>query len=75
MLVRGSSWFWSYVSWIYTYLCNQCLSPLTLWVRIPFRRGVLDATLFFDKVCQRLATGLWFSTVSSTNKSNHHNTT
>ena len=21
-------------SWIYDYLCNQCLSPLTLWVRI-----------------------------------------
>jgi hypothetical protein len=24
---------WSY--WIYNYLCNQCLSPLTLWVWIP----------------------------------------
>ena len=23
-------------SWIYNYLCNQCLSPLKLWVRIPF---------------------------------------
>ena len=22
--------------WIYNYLCNQCLSPLKLWVRIPF---------------------------------------
>jgi len=32
-------------SWIYTYLCNQCLSPLTLWVRIPFRWGVLDTLL------------------------------
>ena len=28
-----------------TYLCNQCLSPLKLWVGIPFRRGVLDTTL------------------------------
>ena len=27
---------WSYGSWIYNYLCNQCLSPLKLWVRIPF---------------------------------------
>jgi hypothetical protein len=27
---------WSYGSWIYNYLCNQCLSTLTLWVRIPF---------------------------------------
>jgi hypothetical protein len=26
---------WSYGSWIYNYLCNQCLSPLTLWVRTP----------------------------------------
>jgi hypothetical protein len=24
-----------YGSWIYNYLCNQCLSPLTLWIRIP----------------------------------------
>jgi hypothetical protein len=29
------SWSWSYGSLIYNYLCNQCLSPLTLWVRIP----------------------------------------
>jgi hypothetical protein len=52
------------------YLCNQCLSPLTLWVRTPIRRGVLDSTLC-DKVCQWLATGWWFSPstpVSSTNK-------
>ena len=27
---------WSYRIWIYNYLCNQCLSPLTLWVRTPF---------------------------------------
>ena len=30
---RGPSWSWSYGSWIYTYLCNQSISPLTLWVR------------------------------------------
>jgi len=24
----GQSWSWSYGSWIYKYLCNQCLSPL-----------------------------------------------
>ena len=29
------SWSCSYCSWIYNYLCNQCLSPRTLWVRIP----------------------------------------
>ena len=31
----GPSWSWSYGSWIYKYLCNQCLSSLALWVRIP----------------------------------------
>ena len=36
------SWSWSYDSWIYNYLCNQCLSPLKLWVRTPLRRGVLN---------------------------------
>ena len=31
------SWSWSYGCWIYNYmyLCNQCLSPLKLRVRIP----------------------------------------
>jgi hypothetical protein len=31
----GTSWSWSYGSWICSYLCNQYLSPLTLCVRIP----------------------------------------
>ena len=54
-----------------TYGYNQCLSPLMLWVRIPLRRGVLDTTLC-DKVCQWLAEGLWFSLLSSTNKTDNH---
>ena len=58
--LRGPSWSWSYGSWIYNYLCSQCLSRLTLWVRISLRRGVIDTTLC-DKVCQWLATGRWFS--------------
>jgi hypothetical protein len=58
---RGTSrCVWSYNSWIYNYLCNHCLSPLTLWVRILLRWGVLDTTLC-DKVSQWLGTGLWFS--------------
>jgi hypothetical protein len=43
-------------------------------VQIPFRRGVLDTTLF-GQVCQWLATGRWFSlctSVSSTNKTSLH---
>ena len=48
-------------------LCIQCLSPLMLWVRIGIRTR---CTTLCDKVCQRLATGRWFSSgpVSSTNK-------
>ena len=35
----GPSWSWSYGSWLYIYICHQCLSPLALWVRIqPMRR-------------------------------------
>ena len=65
---------WSYGCWIYNYLCNQCLSPLSLWVWIPFRQGVHDTTLC-DKVCQWLATGQWFSpgtSVYSTNNTDRH---
>jgi len=50
------SWSWSYGSWNYNYLCNQCLSPLTVWVRTPLRRDVLDKTLC-DKVSQWLVAG------------------
>ena len=35
-------------------------TPLTLWIWIPLRRGVLDTTLC-NKVSQWLATGQWFS--------------
>jgi hypothetical protein len=41
----GPSSLWSYSSLIYNNLCNQWLSPLTLWVQIPLRWGVLDTTL------------------------------
>jgi len=69
---QGQSWPWSYGSWIYNYLCNQCLSPLMLWVRITIRAR---CTTLCDKVCQWLVTGRWFSLgppVSSTNKTDCH---
>jgi hypothetical protein len=66
---RGSSWPWSYGSWIYNYPCNQCLSPLMLWVRILIRAR---CTTLCDKICQWLVTGQWFSPVSSTNKTDRH---
>jgi hypothetical protein len=31
-----ASWSWWYGSWIYNYLCNQCILPLKLWIRTPF---------------------------------------
>ena len=68
----GSLWLLSYGSWIYIYLCNQCLSLLMLWVRISIR---VRCTASCDKVCQWLLTGWWFSLgpqVSSTNKNVCH---
>ena len=58
---------WSYGSWIYNYLCNQCRS----W------RGVLDTTLC-DKVCQWLVIDQWFfpgTQVFSINKTDCHDIT
>ena len=62
---------WSYGSWIYSYICIQCLSPLT-WVRISTRARCITC----DKGCQWLLTGRWISPgppVSSTNKTDRHN--
>ena len=64
----------SYGSWIYNYLCNQCLSTLTLWVWILLRRGVLNTTLC-DKFCLWLERDRLFfpgPPVSSTNKTDRH---
>jgi hypothetical protein len=63
---RRSLWPSSYGSWIYNYLCNQCLSPLVLWVRISIRAR---CTPLCDKVCQWLALD---PPVSSTNKTDRH---
>ena len=68
---RGALWSWSYGSWIYNYLCNQCISPVKLWFWIPLMERFTRFTTLCDKVCQWLATGRWFSLgspVSSTNK-------
>jgi len=73
--LEGPSWSGSYGSWIYNYLCNQCLSPVMLWVRISIRAR---CTALCDKVRQWLATGRWFSPgppVSSTNKTDRHDIT
>ena len=46
-------------------MCNPCISPLTMWKRIQLMKR---CTTLCDKVCQWLATGRWFSSVSLTNK-------
>ena len=77
---RGPLWPWSYGSWIYNYMylhiCNQCLSPLMLWVRISIRAR---CTTLCDKGCQWLAIGgQWFSLdppVSSTQKTDRYDMT
>jgi hypothetical protein len=51
-----------------SYLCNQCISPLTLWVRIPLRRTVLNTLC--DQVCRWLAAGRWFSPGTSVSSNN-----
>jgi hypothetical protein len=56
VIPKGLLWPWSYGSWIYNYLCNQCLSPLMVWVRISIGAR---CTTSCDKVCQWLATDLW----------------
>ena len=38
LCIVGQSWLWWYGSWIYNYLCNQCLSTLKLRVRTSFIR-------------------------------------
>jgi len=57
------------------HLPNQCLSPLMLRVRLPLRA---KCTILFDKVCQCLAAGRWFSPgrpVSSSNKTERRDIT
>ena len=65
---KRPTWSWLYGIWIYNYLCNQCLLPLKLRVRIPLGRGVL----VYNIMWLVLFSG---SLVSSTNKTNHHDIT
>jgi hypothetical protein len=67
-------------SWIYSYPCNKRLSPLKLRVQILLmaRCSRCNITLYVINVGLWLATGRWFSsgtTVSYTNKIDHHDTT
>ena len=69
ILKRGLSWSWSYGSWIYNYLCYQCLSPLKLWVRNPF---MARCTTRCNVMWYSLSVTCDRSVVFSTNKSDCH---
>jgi hypothetical protein len=60
---------WSYGSWFHKYLCNQCLSPLMLWVRTPF----MGRCTWYNILWSSLSVTCDMSMVFSTNKTDHHN--
>ena len=61
---KGPSWPWSYGSWIYDYLCNQCLSPLKLWVLISIRvRCTTSCDKVFVSELWQVGGFLWHKTV------------
>ena len=60
LLLSVSSWSWSYCSWIYNYLCNQWLSPLTFGVLIPFMARCTRYNMMWLSFYW-LVTGLLFS--------------
>ena len=35
--MQGTMCSFSCGNWIYNYMCNECLSPLQIWVRIPLK--------------------------------------
>jgi hypothetical protein len=74
---EGPSWLWSNGSWIYNYLCNQCLSQLMLCVRIPLmarcaRYNIMWSSLIVTCDSRGFSTG---TTVFSINKPDRHDIT
>jgi len=67
----GIQWSWSYDSWIYIYLCTQCMVCLKDAFDSQIWQSVLDATLR-NKDCQWIVKSRRYSPVSSTNKSGRH---
>ena len=79
LIQRWLSWSWSYCSWIYNYLCNQCLSSLTLWVQIPLMARctryniiVINLSVTFGR---SVVFSVYFSPISSTNNTDSHDIT
>jgi hypothetical protein len=72
---QGALLLWSVGSWISHYKCNQCLSPLTLWTRIPLMARCTRYN-FIWYIFSVASTGRWFSPstpVSPSIKTDRHN--
>ena len=66
LIIEGPSWSWSHSSWIYNHLCNQCLSSLMTWVRIP-----LMVRQTIQHYVIKMVNDLRQDSVSSTNKTDN----
>ena len=71
------SWSWLYGSWIYNCLCNEYLSTLTLWVRIPFMTRCTRYNIMWWSVSVTYPGRCFFlgTLVSSNNKTDRHDIT
>ena len=70
------SWWWSYCSWISNYLCNQCLSPLKLWILNPVQARCTQYNIMWYSLSVTSDKSVVFSgRVLSTNKTNRHDIT
>ena len=64
-ITNNKEWSWSYGSWIYNYLCYQCISPLKLWVRTLFMARCARflwyqfQIIFSNKSCMCCSTNKW----------------
>ena len=68
---------WSYGSMIYNYLCNQYISPLTFWARIPFMARCTSYNIIWSSVSVTCGGSLVFSgySLSPTYKNDRHDIT
>ena len=63
---KGTSWSWSYGRLIYNYICNHCLSPLKLWVRIAIMARFTRYNIMWQSLSVTYDRS-WFSPVISVN--------
>ena len=75
---EGLSSSWSHGSWVYNYQCNQCLSPLKLWVRTPFMARCTRYNHYVIKFVsdlRQIGGFLWVLRFPPANKTGRHDIT